>query len=111
MYAVRRGHTTRHSMYTSKYMEKGIAVADCTVKNNSTKKEAFPMGEDMLCVHTEKGEKLLSLVANQLVMQPYEEAELKQRVPLTEGRTLLMNKMEQGEDMQEIILFNRQKKK
>ena len=69
------------------------------------------MGEDMLCVHTEKGEKLLSLVANQLVMQPYEEAELKQRVPLTEGRTLLMNKMEQGEDMQEIILFNRQKKK
>ncbi len=111
MYAVRRGHTTRHSMYTSKYMEKGIAVADFTVKNNSTKKEAFPMGEDMLCVHTEKGEKLLSLVANQLVMQPYEEAELKQRVPLTEGRTLLMNKMEQGEDMQEIILFNRQKKK
>lgn len=112
IHAVRRGYAARHSCYTSKYLEDGIGVADLTVSNNSSKKEAYPMGEDMVCVHTDHGKALFELVSDKVVSQPYmENVDLTRRVPLTEGRTLLMSKMNNGEDMQEIIRFNRQKKK
>jgi len=112
VHAVRRGYAARHSSYTSKYDADGIGVADLTVSNNSTRKEAYPMGEDMVYVHTKKGKELFELASDKLVCQPYtEQPDLTMRVPLTEGRTLLMSKMNNGEDMQEIIRFNRQKKK
>lgn len=110
--AFRRGYATRHSCYTCKYREEGISVADISVCNYSMKKDSYPMGEDLVCVHTERGEELFSRSAEQIVSQPYTETvDLSRRISLTEGRTLLMNKMNNGEDMQEIIRFNCQKKK
>lgn len=112
IHAVRRGYAARHSCYISKYLEDGIVVADLTVSNNSSRKEAYPMGEDTVYVHTDNGKALFELASDKFISQPYtEKVDLTRRVPLTEGRTLLMSKMNNGEDMQEIIRFNRQKKK
>lgn len=110
--AIRRGYAARHSCYTCKYREEGIGVADLTISNQSMKKDTYPMGQDLVCVHTDHGKELFTLATDKLVSQPYTETvDLSRRVPLTEGRTLLMSKMNNGEDMQEIIRFNRQKKK
>ncbi len=112
IHAMRRGYAARHSCYTCKYRENGISVADITVNHNGSKKEAYPMGEDMVCIHTKAGKELFGLASDKLDSQPYTESvDLSLKLPLTEGRTLLMNKMNNGEDMQEIIRFNRQKKK
>ena len=110
--AIRRGYAARHSCYISKYRENGICVADITVNHYGSKKESYPMGEDMVYVHTKHGKELFGFASDKLDSQPYtENIDLSLKLPLTEGRTLLMNKMNNGEDMQEIIRFNRQKKK
>ena len=70
------------------------------------------MGEDLVYILSDNGKELFSLSSESLISSVYtQEVKAMNKIPLTEGRTLLMNKMNDGEDMQEIIRFNLKKRK
>lgn len=113
-YAAKRGYGARHSCATCKYREQGICVADVSVRHSSLRatEVIHAMGEDMIYVHSDQGAKLLQSAKDQLVMERYDgEPKFSFKLPFTEGRKLLLTKMNNGEDIEESIRFNRQKKK
>lgn len=110
--ALRRGYVTRRSCYSCKYRKEDIIVADIAVKDCSVEDFAYQMGEDLVYILTDSGKELFSISSQSLESSVHAyEGNAMDKIRMTEGRTLLMNKMNDGEDMQEIIRFNLKKRK
>lgn len=114
VYAMKRGYAARYSCTTCKYRTEGRTIADIVISKDSlrSEEESYKMGEDMVYICSDKGQELLDAASKELVMYTYTgERNLVGRLPLSEGRHLLLSKMNNGEDIEESIRFNRQKKK